>query len=122
MHTSSFNAISAGSAALTVREGLEAHLAAVLAVAGHGAGAHLHHVHHAGPQPLQPRRVRLAARHGRVVLVVVLREPPESHGQWDGDRGQREDGGTAAHPVEGRDGVRLQGDKGEALVLLQERP
>jgi len=33
---------------LTVRQRLEAHLPAVLAVAGHGAGSDLHHVHHAG--------------------------------------------------------------------------
>lgn len=119
MQTSSFNPTGEPPgrcrAGLTVGQGLEAHLAAVLAVAGHGAGAHLHHVHHAGPQPLQPRRVRLAASHGRVVLVVVLQREPQS---WDWGRGQQE--GSRTEPVE--NGVWLQGGKGEVLVLLQECP
>lgn len=57
---------------LTVRQSLEAHFATELAVAGHGAGAHLDHVHHAGPQAIDPCGVGLAPGHGGVELVVFL--------------------------------------------------
>lgn len=59
---------------LTIRQGLEAHLATELSVAGHGAGAHLDHVHHAGPQAVNPRGVGLAPGHGGVELIVFLQE------------------------------------------------
>ena len=59
---------------LTIRQSLEAHLAAELAVAGHGAGAHLDHVYHAWPQAIDPRGVGLAPGHGGVELVVFLQK------------------------------------------------
>lgn len=59
---------------LTIRQSLEAHLAAELAIAGHGAGAHLDHVHHAGPQAIDPCSVGLAPGHGGVELVVFLQK------------------------------------------------
>lgn len=59
---------------LTIRQSLEAHLAAELAIAGHSAGAHLDHVHHAGPQAIDPCSVGLAPGHGGVELVVFLQK------------------------------------------------
>lgn len=66
---------------LTVRQSLEAHLAAELAIASHGAGAHLHHVHHAWPQTVDPSCVGLAPGHGRVELIVFLKKS-KGIGQW----------------------------------------
>lgn len=63
---------------LTIRQRLEAHLAAELAVAGHRAGTHLYHVHHAGPQAIDPCRVGLAPGHGGVELIVLLKKSKKS--------------------------------------------
>lgn len=66
---------------LTIRQGLEAHLAAELAIASHGAGTHLYHIHHARPQAVNPRCVGLAPGHGGVELIMFLKKG-NGRGQW----------------------------------------
>lgn len=59
---------------LTIRQSLEAHLATELAVASNSAGAHLYHIYHARPQPINPCCVGLTPGHGGVELIVFLKE------------------------------------------------
>lgn len=65
-------AASPGSQILTICEGLETHLAAVFAKAGHGPRSHLHHVDGSRPEALHASRVGLAPHNGGVNLCVVL--------------------------------------------------
>ena len=81
---------------LTIRQGLEAHLAAELAIASHSAGAHLYHIHHAWPQAINPRCVGLAPGHGGVEFIVFLKKG-NGRGQWPAPAAVAPDCSTLEH-------------------------
>lgn len=65
---------SPGFTVLTICEGLEAHLAAVFAKAGHSPCSHLYHVNCTWPEAFHTCSVGLAAEHSGVDLCMVLKE------------------------------------------------